>query len=91
MSRNSLLKTGAKSGCCFESLAVTETSDFAPVSSTEFLNIQATIECGFNLKCVRDVVRTHSQIKKVVKEDVYDEWVNNVDAIDTSKLVKNRL
>ena len=33
----------------------------APVSSKEFLDIQATIECGFTLKRVRDKIRTYSQ------------------------------
>ena len=36
-------------------------SDFAPASSKEFLDIQATIECGFTLKHVRDMTRTYSQ------------------------------
>ena len=31
------------------------TSDFAPASSKKFLDIQATIECGFTLKRVRDM------------------------------------
>ena len=31
------------------------TSDFALASSKEFLDIQATIECGFTLKRVRDI------------------------------------
>ena len=35
-------------------VAVTSPSDFAPASSKEFLDIQATIECGFTLKRVRD-------------------------------------
>ena len=30
----------------------------SPVSSKEFLDIQATIECGFALKHVRDMIRT---------------------------------
>ena len=34
----------------------------APVTSKEFLDIQATIECGFTLKCVRDMIRTYSQV-----------------------------
>ena len=38
-----------------------ETSDFAPASSKEFLDIQATIECGFTVKRVRDMTRTYSQ------------------------------
>ena len=33
-----------------------KTSDFAPVSSKEFLDIQATIECGFTLKRVRYII-----------------------------------
>ena len=33
--------------------------DFAPVSSKEFLDIQATIECGFTLKRVRDMTRIY--------------------------------
>ena len=33
-------------------VAVTSPSDFAPASSKEFLDIQATIECGFTLKRV---------------------------------------
>ena len=41
-------------------VAVTEISDFAPVLSKEFLDIQATIECEFTLKRVRDMIRTYS-------------------------------
>ena len=36
-------------------VAITETSGIAPVSSKEFVDIQATIECGFALKRVRDM------------------------------------
>ena len=47
-------------GCEFESpVAVTETSDMAPVSSKKSLDIQATIECRFTLKHVRDMIRTN--------------------------------
>ena len=42
------------------SVAVTQTSDFTPVQSKEFLAIQATRECGFTLKRVRDMIRTYS-------------------------------
>ena len=42
-------------------VAVTSPSDFAPASSKEFLDIQATVECGFTLKRVRDMIRTYSQ------------------------------
>ena len=38
-----------------------KTSDIAPVSSKELLDIQANIECGFTLKRVRDMIRTYSQ------------------------------
>ena len=41
-------------------VAVTESSDIAPVSSKEFLDYQATIECGFTLKRVRDMIKTYS-------------------------------
>ena len=40
-------------------VAVTSPSDFAPASSKEFLDIQATTECGFTLKLVRDMTRTY--------------------------------
>ena len=33
-----------------------------PASSKEFLDIQATIECGFNLKCICDMIRTYSHV-----------------------------
>ena len=40
-------------------VAVTSTSDFAHVSSKEFLDTEAPIECGFTLKCVRDMIRAY--------------------------------
>ena len=33
----------------------------APVSNKEFLDIQASIECGFTLQRVRDMIKTYSQ------------------------------
>ena len=33
-----------------------------PASSKEFLDIQATIECGFTLKCMYNMIRSYSQI-----------------------------
>ena len=45
---------------------VAVTSDFAPASSKEFLDIQATIECGFTLKRVRDMARTYSQMNIMI-------------------------
>ena len=44
-------------------VAVTKTEDIALVSSKEFLDTQANIECGFTMKCVRDMIRTYSQLK----------------------------
>ena len=48
-------------------VAVTQTSDFAPASSKDFLDIQATIECGFTLKRLRDMIRTYSQMHRTNK------------------------
>ena len=45
-------------------VAVTSPSDFAPALSKEFLDIQATIECGFTLKRIRDMTRTYSVFLK---------------------------
>ena len=36
--------------------------DVVLVSTKGFLDIQATIECGFSLKRVRDVISTYSQM-----------------------------
>ena len=55
----------------FHENTVMETSDFAPASSKEFLDIQATIECGFTLKRVRDMARTYTQIKIPCKVDYH--------------------
>ena len=35
----------------------------AAVSSKEFFDIQATIECGFTLECVHDMIKTYSQLE----------------------------
>ena len=48
-------------------IAVTSPSDVAPASSKDFLDIHATIECGFTLKRVRDITRTYST--KVIPAD----------------------
>ena len=48
-------------------VAVTSLSDFAPASSKEFLDIEATIECGFTVKRVRVMTRTHSQMRRTDK------------------------
>ena len=67
MSRNSLLEastksegevtaTGLKTSCSYF------TFRFRACFEKEFLDIQATIECGFTLKHVRDMTRRYSQI-----------------------------
>ena len=43
-------------------IAITETSNFAPVSSKEFLDIKATTVCEFTLKHIGDMIRTNSQM-----------------------------
>ena len=48
-------------------VTVTSPSDFAPASSKKFLDIQATVECGFTLKRVRDMTRTYSQMHRTDK------------------------
>ena len=48
-------------------VAVTKPSDFPTVLSKEFLDIEATIECGFTLKRVRDMTRTYSQMHRTDK------------------------
>ena len=44
-----------------------QTSDFACVLSKEFLDIQATIGCGFTLERVRDMIRTYSLMHRTDK------------------------
>ena len=50
------------SGSGFDSRCSHLNCRFATASSKEFRDIQATIECGFTLKHVRDMTRTYSQI-----------------------------
>ena len=62
-------------------VAVTSPSDFAPASSKEFLDIQATIECGFTLKRVRDMIKTYSQMHRTDKYSqhssiIWPAWLN---------------
>ena len=44
-------------------VAVTSTSDITPVSSKEFLEIEAPIDCRFTLKHVLDMIIAYSQYK----------------------------
>ena len=48
-------------------VAVTETSDVAPASIKELLDIHAIIEDRFTLKRVRDMTRTYSQMHGTVR------------------------
>ena len=38
-----------------------------PASSKEFLDIEATIVCGFTLKRVRDMIRTYSHVHYIAQ------------------------
>ena len=49
------------SGCGFASSS-SHNFRFCSCFKQEFLDIQATIECGLTLKRVRDVIITHSQL-----------------------------
>ena len=48
-------------------VAVTYTPDIASVLSKEFLDIQATIECGLTLKRMRDIIKTYSEFGTIFK------------------------
>ena len=50
-------------------IAATSTSDFAPVSNKEFLDIQATIESRFTLKRLRDMIRTYNSNPNLQEKD----------------------
>ena len=59
MSRNSLLEAliHFESSCSHLNFRISRHA-----SSKEFLDIQATIECGFTLNRVRDMIRTYNQM-----------------------------
>ena len=65
----------------FSPAAVTETSDILLVLINEFLNIQATTECGFTLKRMHDMIKTYSQIYRTDKYSqhgsiIWPVWLN---------------
>ena len=60
-------------------VAVTETSDFAPASSKEFLDNQAIIEFGFTLKHVRDMTRRYSHNLEKLNFVSENTFVTNFD------------
>ena len=53
-------------------------STYLYASSKEFLDIQATIECGFTLKRVRDMIKTYSQMHRTDKYSQHSSnaWLN---------------
>ena len=60
---------------------ITETSDIAPVSSKELLDIQGSIECGLTLKPVRDIIITYNQMHRTEKYSqnssvIWPVWLN---------------
>ena len=67
-------------------VAVTKTSDMVPVSTKEFLDIQATIECKFILKRVHEE-HTHTSLfsKVIVKNN--SKFQLNSDLAKISKWV----
>ena len=61
--------------------AVTKILDFAPALSKEFLDVHATIEFGFTLKRVRDMITTYSQMHRIDKYSqhssiIWPVWLN---------------
>ena len=56
-------------------VAVTQTSDIGPASSKEFLDIQATTECGFTLKRVRDMRRAYCKMHRTDKHSQRDSII----------------
>ena len=72
MSRKSLLVIGAISAV--EMIAT-------GARGSLFLDIQATIECGFSLKCIRDMILTYSQMHRTDKYSrhspiIWPIWLN---------------
>ena len=55
------------SGCWFESCYSHLYLNIVPISSKEFLDIEANIECGFSLKRVPDMMRGYSQMYRTDK------------------------
>ena len=66
------------SGCEFEYGCSYLTLDIAPVSSKQFLDIQVSLECGFTLKRVRGMVRTHSQMHRTDKYSQHSSVIGPV-------------
>ena len=71
------------SNCCFKSCCSHLNFRIMPVSSKEFLDIKATTECRFTLKCVCDTISTpHSQMHHADKYSqhspvIWPVWPND--------------
>ena len=52
-----------------------KTSDIAPVSSEEYLDIQANVESRFTLKRVHDMIITYSQYLLSLKVYIHDLFI----------------
>ena len=52
-------------------VAVSQTPNFAPALSKEFLDIEETVKCAFTLKLVRDMTKTYSQMHRTDKDSQY--------------------
>ena len=76
-------------------IALTLTSDIAPVSSKGFLDIQATIECRFTVKCVRHMIIIYSQIGYAedifIFADIYSLPYNQRSGYSDNVLYKHHL
>ena len=59
-------------------IAVIENIDFLHVSSKAFLNIQATLECGFTLKRVRDMIWTYNQMQRTNKYSQHGSFIKRI-------------
>ena len=66
------------SGCWFQSTCSHLNFRFQAASRKEFLDIQATTECGFTLKRVRDMIRIYKEtiicFVKVQSENMKMAW-----------------
>ena len=70
-------------------VAVILTSDVALFLSKNFLNIQATIECSFILKRLRDMIRTYRQFIIVAeKKDFFFQPYLIMDRIRNIEICK---
>ena len=75
-------------------VSVTETSDIAPVSTEEFLDIQATTECRFTLKRVHDMIITYIEINIInltLIQNVLSDCLNKFFFNEKMKLMKLEL